>query len=136
MIIFGNGKPKEFLQLLKNFNKSIDGTGTTTVARRINFLCTLLCGEAIREFDNLVSHNNGTTNPHLKEIQEVLLDYFFPTNALIKKNIPMRQSTKKTCVLPMKILVVHITNLNNYLVSFPGSNNYKNMEEEDLNKIL
>ena len=72
MAVFENGQPEELLGFLKNFRKAIDGTGTTAVARRINYLRTILCGEALWEFDGLTSQNNGTTNAYLKEIQQGL----------------------------------------------------------------
>ena len=40
---------------MKKFNTAIDGTGTTTTSRKINFLRTLLCGEDLQEFDNLAN---------------------------------------------------------------------------------
>ena len=42
MTTFENGQREDFLGLLKNFKTSIDGTGTTTVAVRINYLRTML----------------------------------------------------------------------------------------------
>ena len=66
MTIFEDGRPEDLLQFLNNFNKVIDGTGMTTVTERIYFICTLLRGEALHEFDNLASHSNGSMNTHLK----------------------------------------------------------------------
>ena len=43
---------------------------------------------------------------------------------------------EKPRVLPMKILVARIIDLNNCLLLFPLSNNSKKMYEEDINKIL
>ena len=48
MAVFENGQPEELLGFLKNFRKAIDGTGTTAVAGRINYLRTILCWEALR----------------------------------------------------------------------------------------
>ena len=42
----------------------------------------MLCGQALMEFDKLQSQYGGTTNNHLKIIQEGLLEYFFLINAL------------------------------------------------------
>ena len=38
---FENGQLEEFFALLKNFKTAIDGTGTTSVAGKINYLRTL-----------------------------------------------------------------------------------------------
>ena len=50
MPFFENGIPGEPLQFLTNSNKSIEGTVTTAVAVRINFIHAILRGEALREF--------------------------------------------------------------------------------------
>ena len=49
---FKNGKPEEFLQMMKNFKNGIDGTGTTSASGKIQFLRTMLRGE---DLDNLMS---------------------------------------------------------------------------------
>ena len=51
--MFNDGQPDEFLALLNNFKIEIDGTGTTSPPGRINYLLTMLCGQALREFDEI-----------------------------------------------------------------------------------
>ena len=77
IVTFEHGQPEEFLQLMKNFKRAVDGTGNTTAAGKINYLHTLLNGGSLRAFDELASPNAGTKNAHLKFIQEGLLGYFF-----------------------------------------------------------
>ena len=48
----------------------------------------------------------------------------------------MHWSMKKSQKISMKILAVCITDLKNYLPSFPGSNDSKKMEEDNINNIL
>ena len=45
---FKNGKPEEFIQMMKDFKTSIDGTGTTSSPGKTQSLCTMLRGEALR----------------------------------------------------------------------------------------
>ena len=68
-------------------------------AVKINYLFTLLRGEALREFDKLASHNNGTTNAHLNSIQKGLLGNILLLNAITNQNIAMRCSIRKPCIL-------------------------------------
>ena len=42
--------------------------------------------QALREFDEVQSQYSGETNNHLKIIQEYLIEYKFPINALSKQN--------------------------------------------------
>ena len=66
---FENGKPEEFLQGIKDFKTETDWTGTTSTARKIQFLRAMLCGEDLREFYILASQVGSTTNGHLKLIK-------------------------------------------------------------------
>ena len=75
MATFENGQPEEFLALLKNSKTAINGTGTMSVSGISYYLRTMLHGEALREFDESASQNSGTTNYHLKFIQEGLLGF-------------------------------------------------------------
>ena len=136
MTIFENGSPEKILQFLTNIKKSIEGTGTMKVAGRTNFLQVLLRGETFQDLDNPEIQNNGTTNTHFKEIQEGLIDYFFPMNAIIKQKRAMRRYMNKPFTLIMKRPTSRIMDLNNYLPLLPRSNDSKNKEEEELNKIL
>ena len=76
---------------------------------RIKFLRTILRGEVIWEFDNLSIQNNSSNNAHLKEIQGVLMDYFFPMNHISKQKISMRRLINKPHALTMKRLAAHLT---------------------------
>ena len=45
---FDNGKPEEFLHIMKEFKTATDGTGTTSTTRKTQFIHTMLRGEALR----------------------------------------------------------------------------------------
>ena len=62
-----NGKPEEFLMIAKNFNTTIDGTGTTYVSGRINYIRTMFCGEYLQKIDELARkkwHNKCPLEVH------------------------------------------------------------------------
>ena len=136
IVTFKHGQPEDLLQLMKNFKRAFDGTDTKTAAGKINYLCTLLRGEALQEFDKLSSKNAGTKRTHLKFIQEGLLSYFFPINALSKHKCAMRRAMRKPRDIPFKRFTVCLTELNNYLPFFLGYSAAKNMPPEYLNEIL
>ena len=92
---FKNGKPEESHQIMKDFKTGIDGTGTNSASGEIQFLCTLFCGEALREFDFITNQVGNTTNLHLRQIKEGLLRYLFPINALNNKKRAMRRAMTK-----------------------------------------
>ena len=95
--------------LLKNLNTAVDGTGTVTVAGKINYLCKILCGETLQEFKKLTSYNSGVKNARLKHIQEGLLGYFFPINSLSKKKRVMRRAIRKPWNLPFRRFSAQLT---------------------------
>ena len=127
---FENGQPEELLKLMKNFKRVFDGTGTTTAAEKTNYLRNVLREEALREFYELSNQNTGTNNTHLEFIQEGLLGYFPPINALSKQKPTMRRAMRKPRDLPFKRFAARLTELNNYLPLFPWSSAVNNMPPE------
>ena len=71
--MFKNGKPEEFLNMMKEFKITSDCKGTMSATVKIHFLCTILIGGTLREFDNLAGQVGSTTNGNLKFIKEGLL---------------------------------------------------------------
>ena len=96
MAVFKNIQPEELLGFFKNFNKDINGTVTTNIASRINYLRMMLCGEALQDFSDIASQNNRTTNENLKNIQQVLLSYLFLFCVLSKQKRAIRDAMRKT----------------------------------------
>ena len=92
---FENGKPEEFLQIMKELDTTTDGKGTTPATGKIKFLHTMLQGEALREFDVIASQVGSTTNGHLKLIKECLISYFACINELNKQKCTMRHAMRK-----------------------------------------
>ena len=136
MDTFKNGQPEEFLALLNNFKIVIDGTGTTSVKGRINYLHRMLRAEALIKFDELTSQNCGTTNAHPKHITEGLLGYSPLINALSNQKRVMRRTMNETRKIMFKNFDAQLTGINNYMPHFPGSIEAKKMGPEELNKIL
>ena len=77
IVNFEHGQLEEFLQLMNNFKRAVDGTGTTKVEGKVTYICTLLSGEELQEFYKIAIQNTGTSNAHLKFIQEGILGFFF-----------------------------------------------------------
>ena len=116
IITFEHRQPEELLQLMKNFKRVVDNTGTTTAEGKINYIRNLFCGELLREFDKLSNQNSGTKILHLKFIREGLLGYFPTINALSKKNRAMRRAMRKPQDIPFKHFASCLTKINNYLL--------------------
>ena len=51
MVLFGNCEPEGFLLFIHNFNITIEASGTLKYGANIQYLHTLVRGEALRQFD-------------------------------------------------------------------------------------
>ena len=136
IVTFEHCQPEEFLQLMNNLKRAVHRTGNKTAAGKINYIRTLLHGKSLWEFDELASQNAGTKNSHLKFIQEGLLRYYFPINALSKQNRAMGSAIYKPQELSFKRFVAHITELKNYLPLPPSSSATNKTLPKELNNIL
>ena len=94
---------------MKNFKRYFERTGTTKAAEKISYIRTLVCGEALQEFDELASQNAGTDNSHLKFIQEGSLGYFPLINTLYKKKRVIRRAMRKPQDIPFKRFAARLT---------------------------
>ena len=53
MALFDNRDPEWLFFSLRNFNMAIDVSGTIVANAELQYLCALLCGEALRNIDTL-----------------------------------------------------------------------------------
>ena len=84
--MFENGKPEELIKTMNNFKTAINGTGTTSVSGKTNYLYTLQHREYLQEFDDMEIQVTGTKDAHTTPIKEGLLAYFF-------KSLPLPSSS-------------------------------------------
>ena len=79
--------------------------------------------------------NVSSTNAHLKEVVMGLVT-FFSLNLLSRQKRMMRFSISKLHSINTRRYTAQITELNDYLDIFPGSDNFNNMIESYLNNII
>ena len=53
MVLFDNDEPEEFLLFIRNFNMTLEAAVTLHTAANIQYICMLVSGEALRQFDTL-----------------------------------------------------------------------------------
>ena len=85
MALFENSNPEELLLFVINFKTTIENLGILTASVKLQYLCTLLCGEALRQFDTFCNHLGSTNTAHVSRIVLVVGKYSFPVNALSKQ---------------------------------------------------
>ena len=96
----------------------------------------LLSGDALWELDNTESQNNGLTNTRWKGNTIRFTWLLIPrwhTQQADKSHVALYKETR---ALPTNRMTYHLTDPNNYPPIFPGSNEYRKMDREELNEIL
>ena len=77
MDFFDNGKPEEILFFVINFKMVLNASVTLAVNSRINYRPTLLCVEALCQFDNLRDQVGSITMSHFNRVVLGLVLTFF-----------------------------------------------------------
>ena len=62
MSLFDNGDPEELLLFIRNFNTTLEASVTLVDSKNIQYLRTLVHGEAFRQFDMLYAEVGSTTS--------------------------------------------------------------------------
>ena len=82
MSLFGHGKPEEFLLFICNFNMTHVETGTQEMDTKNQYICTLVRGEVLRQFDLFSADMEHTETLTLDYNIKVLVSYFSTVNSL------------------------------------------------------
>ena len=91
MSLFDNGEPEEFLLFVRNFDMTLAVSGPLETGAEIQYLFTLVCGEALHQID-LFSSDMESTNPLTVEYIIKGLE-LFKTKA---RNAPRNEETVRS----------------------------------------
>ena len=95
----------------------------------------ILLGQSLTEFDQ-ISLQGNTTNKHLNNTTEDLLEYPPPLNALTNNNCGVGCSIHIYCNITVNCFTSKLTKINKLLPLFPRSDASKNLPPEELNETL
>ena len=62
MALLDNGESEEFLLFIRNFDRTLKAPETLADGAKINYLCMLVCGKALRQLD-MLSVEVGSITP-------------------------------------------------------------------------
>ena len=82
---------------------TIDDLGMLTASAKIHYLCTLLCGEELRQFDTFCDQLGSTNTAHVSRIVLGVGTHSFPVDTLSKQKCVMHRGMRK----PRKLKVRH-----------------------------
>ena len=120
MALSDNSKPEELLLFIRNFNMTLKASGTLKSGAEIQYLHTLVHGEALRQFDTLSAEVESDTQENLTSIILGLGAYFFPVNAPSMWKRAMRRRSRKPYGLKLRLYATRLIDLNEYLAVLPG----------------
>ena len=63
-----NRKSEEFLLFMQNFKISVEASGTLAASPKLQYICTQILGEALRQFDALCDQVESTNTTDLNHI--------------------------------------------------------------------
>ena len=134
--LFDHGNQKEFLLFICNLNMTIRATGTLEIDVMIQYLCKIVHGEELRQFDLLSADvaNKGSLN--LGYYIQGLALHFPTVNSISKQKRVMRRGIKIQCSLKVRRYTARLIDLNEYLNSFPVANLADKINVTKLNNII
>ena len=91
--LFNHGNPKDFLLFMRNFNMILAATGTLEIDANIQYLFTLVRGEALHQ-SNFLSEIKNTESLNVDYYIKGLALYFSPVNSRFKTNRLIRRGMK------------------------------------------
>ena len=122
---------------MRNFKMLPKALGTITANVELKYLCMLLRGKALYQFDTQCAQVGSTTISYLNRfILGLGMYFFFPVNNLSKQECAMRQGVSKPRELKVRRYAAHLIDINDYLATFPEAKESNNIVEKELNEIL
>ena len=97
---------------LRDLQTALDSSGAITDYGKIQYLCTLLRGGSLHEFETLFEKIGHTTNKNLNRIILGLGTYFFPINYPSEKNHTMWCGMRKQSELKVRQYAAYLIKTN------------------------
>ena len=119
---------------LQDLQTALDSSGAITDYGKIQYLCTLLRGGSLHEFETLLENIGHTTNKNLNRIILGLGTYFFPINYPSEKNHTMWCGMRKQSELKVRQYAAYLIKTNGYFI-FSGFEP-KTIVDMEINNIL
>ena len=123
---FDNGNPGEFLLFIHNFKMTLEESVMLGAYTKVKYLCTLVCGGALCQFDFLSAGVEGTNHLTVETIILGLASYSFPMNSLLEQKCTMRRGMRNPCGLKVRHHAARLVTLTSILLCFLGQICLKN----------
>ena len=119
MVVFNNGNPEDLFLLVCYFNLILQASVAFQMYSKVQYLYTLVRGEALLQFYTLYTDVESTTQ--LKVEANILgLGLLFSCIFLSKQKRAMRHGMRNPLGLKVRLYIDCLIDLNKYLALFPG----------------
>ena len=115
---------------------NLKASGTLKAGARIQYLCTMVLGEALRQLYAFSDEVESASPENLTSIVLVLGVYIFPVNALSKRKRSMRCRMRNPLGLKVRRYADPFFGLNEFLAVFPVAKISDKTCVTEMNKIL
>ena len=111
-------------------------SGMMMMETKVKYLCKIVRGKALRQFDLLYSEVKGTNPLTVETIILWLALYFFPVKLLSNQKRAMRCGIRKQCRLKVRRYKASLINLDEYLALLLGEKRPHKIGVTELNGII
>ena len=106
---------RKIILFAHNFNTTLAALGMMATDAKVQYICTLVRGEALLQFDLLSTDVEGTKPLTVETIILELDLYFYPVNSISKQKHAIRRWTRKPHRLKARLYADRFIDLNEYL---------------------
>ena len=121
---------------MRNFNMNSMAPGTLEAGAKVQYLRTLVRGEALRQFDSLSADMESFNPLTMKNIIKGLASCCLPVHFISKQKRTMRLGTRKPCGFKVRCYATILIDLNDYLDYLSGDKLSGKIGVTELNEIL
>ena len=112
---------RSILLFVRNFNMPLVGLETLVKEVKVQVIRTIVCVEALHQFDLLSTDVGGTISLTVETIILGLASYFPPYELATKAKAPYVPLNEEDSRFKVRRYADYLTDLNEYLDSLPGS---------------
>ena len=136
LVYFNSGTPEEWLKFQKDLNKVFVGQNLTQGPPKYAMARRVLEGDALARFNTAANDHGNENNDNFRACMRDLTTHVFPQRALQKQKRFMRRKMRKPQNWTIRSYANRITELNEYLSSFPPFAADQSLPDEEILDLL
>ena len=128
--------PEEILKFMDNFDMIVRGQDIKGPGNKYGMMRNLLRGDALRVFDQGARTFGEENAENFAKVTNKLIEYFFPSNALVTQKRYMRRFMRKSRGMTIREFYVRTFEINNRCAKFPPFKANLKMQDDEIKEII